>query len=151
MALSLSNFLVTLLLLLPHGLITGANAATVNYDFNVGWVTANPDGMAERPVIGINGQWPIPVLNITKGDRVIINLHNQVRIVLEPSLEPYANCSQLGNESTSMHFHGINQNGTTQMDGPVGVTQCDIPPGSSMTYDFTVRSLGSLRYDTAKL
>ena len=79
MALSLSNFLVTLLLLLPHGLIPGANAATRHFDWNIGWVNANPDGQAERPVIGINGQWPIPLLNITKGDRVIVNLHNQVR------------------------------------------------------------------------
>ena len=79
MALSLSNFLVTLLLLLPAGLISGTNAATVNFDWNIGWVNANPDGVAERPVIGINGQWPIPLLNITKGDRVIVDLHNRVR------------------------------------------------------------------------
>ena len=78
MALSLSNFLVTLLLLLPAGLIAGTNAATVNFDWSIGWVRANPDGMAERAVIGINGQWPLPLLNITKGDRVIVNLHNQV-------------------------------------------------------------------------
>jgi FtsP/CotA-like multicopper oxidase with cupredoxin domain len=78
MALSLSNFLVCLIALLPKGLIPGANAATVTHDFNVGWVRANPDGQAERSVIGINGQWPLPLLNFTKGDRVIINLHNQV-------------------------------------------------------------------------
>jgi iron transport multicopper oxidase len=78
MALSLSNFLVTLLLLLPAGLIPAANADTVTYDWNIGWTTANPDGQAERRVIGINGQWPIPLLNITKGDRVVVNLHNQV-------------------------------------------------------------------------
>lgn len=53
-------------------------AATVTYDWNITWVTANPDGMLERPVIGINGQWPLPMLNLTKGDRVIANVHNQV-------------------------------------------------------------------------
>ena len=78
MALSLSNFLVTLLMLLPHGLIGRANAGTINYNWNIGWVNRNPDGLAERPVIAINGQWPLPVLNITKGDRVIVHLHNQV-------------------------------------------------------------------------
>jgi iron transport multicopper oxidase len=36
--------------------------------------------MAERPVVGINGQWPLPLLNITKGDRVVINLNNQVTL-----------------------------------------------------------------------
>ncbi|KAK5132386.1 hypothetical protein LTR08_009157 [Meristemomyces frigidus] len=79
MALSLSNFLVTLLTLLSNGLFTAVAAETVTFDWNVGWVRANPDGMAERPVMGINGQWPLPLLNITKGDRVIVNLHNQVR------------------------------------------------------------------------
>jgi iron transport multicopper oxidase len=49
---------------------------------------------------------------------------------------------QLGNQSTSLHFHGLFQNGTNQMDGPPGVVQCSIPPGSSFTYNFTVR-LGS--------
>jgi len=120
MAISLSNFLVTLLLLLPHGLI--ANAATINYEWNITWVTANPDGQFERPVMGINGQWPLPLLNFTKGDRIIATVNNQ-----------------LGNQSTSMHFHGFFQNGTNDMDGPVGVNQCGIPPGSTFVYNFTVR------------
>lgn len=85
MALSLSNFLITLLLLLAGGLIPAARADTVTYDWNVSWVNANPDGQFERRVIGINGQWPIPLLNITKGDRVIVNLHNQVCHPLEPA------------------------------------------------------------------
>jgi hypothetical protein len=98
-----------------------AGATTQTYDFNVTWVTANPDGLYERPVIGINGQWPIPIINTTVGDRVIIHLHNQ-----------------LGNETTSLHFHGFFQNGTTEMDGPTAVTQCAVAPGSSITYNFTV-------------
>ena len=53
-------------------------AATHNFDWTVGWVTANPDGMLERPVMGLNGQWPWPLLNFTMGDRVIVNLHNGV-------------------------------------------------------------------------
>ena len=55
------------------------SAATVTLDWNITWVRANPDGMAERPVMGINGQWPLPLLNFTKGDQVIANVHNQVR------------------------------------------------------------------------
>lgn len=98
-----------------------ASAATLTYNWNVTWVTANPDGLQPRPVIGINGEWPIPVLNFTKGDRIIVNVYND-----------------LGNQSTSFHFHGFFQNGTNEMDGPPAVTQCDIPPGSSFTYNFTV-------------
>ena len=80
MALSLSNFLVPLLMLLPNGLIPAVAAETVTFNWTVGWVRANPDGRAERPVMGINGQWPLPLLNITKGDRVIVNLKNEVRL-----------------------------------------------------------------------
>lgn len=99
-----------------------ASAATVNYDFNITWVTANPDGAFARPVIGINNQWPIPRIEANVGDRIVINVNNQ-----------------LGNQSTSLHFHGLFMNGTTHMDGPVGVSQCEIPPGHSFKYDFTVR------------
>ena len=96
-------------------------AAVVSYDFDISWVHANPDGDTTRPVIGINGKWPIPPITATKGDRVIVNVKNS-----------------LGNQSTSLHFHGLYQHGTTHMDGPSGVTQCEIRPGSSFVYNFTV-------------
>ncbi|GAB0139089.1 Iron transport multicopper oxidase fetC [Epichloe bromicola] len=106
-----------------------AAAATINHDFNVTWVRANPDGAFERPVIGINGKWPIPTIECNLGDRIVINLNNQ-----------------LGNQSTSLHFHGLFQNGTNHMDGPSGVTQCAAPPGSSITYNFTVDQPGTYWY-----
>ncbi|KAL1302666.1 hypothetical protein AAFC00_003031 [Neodothiora populina] len=127
MALSLSNFLVAFLTLSCNTLL--ANAATVTYDWNITWVTANPSGQEERPVIGINGQWPLPMLNFTKGDRIIANVHNQ-----------------LGNQSTSIHWHGFFQNGTNDMDGPQGVTQCGIAPNSTFTYDFTADQSGTYWY-----
>lgn len=140
MALSLSNFLIPIAALLAGGLWPAVRADTVTYDWDIGWVRANPDGMAERPVIGINGQWPLPLLNITKGDRVIVNMHNSVsHRTLQCTSVPTADCEQLGNETTSIHFHGMFQNGTNAMDGPVGVTQCDVPPGSSFKLNFTVR------------
>lgn len=117
MAISVYSLLSTALLIFL------ARADVVTYDFDVGWVYANPDGLATRPVIGINGQWPIPTISASKGDRIIVNVKNS-----------------LGNESTSLHFHGLYQNGTSHMDGPVGVTQCAVPPGSSFTYNFTVSS-----------
>ncbi|KAG8405236.1 hypothetical protein J3458_021901 [Metarhizium acridum] len=106
-----------------------ASAATINHDFNVTWVRANPDAAFERPVIGINGKWPIPTIECNVGDRLIINVHNQ-----------------LGNQSTSLHFHGLFQNGTNNMDGPAGVNQCSIPPGSSFTYNFTIDQPGTYWY-----
>jgi iron transport multicopper oxidase len=122
------------------------NAETVTLDWNITWVRANPDGMAERPVMGINGQWPLPLLNFTKGDRVIANVHNQVRRHVRPSTFSNADALQLGNQSTSIHFHGLFQNRTNDMDGPVGVTQCGIPPGSTFTYNFTIEQPGTYWY-----
>ncbi|EMC92270.1 hypothetical protein BAUCODRAFT_126264 [Baudoinia panamericana UAMH 10762] len=127
MALSLSNFLYAILATSGH--VLAVYADTVTFNWNITWVRANPDGMAERPTIGINGQWPLPLLNITKGDNIVVHLNNM-----------------LGNQSTSMHFHGMFQNGTNEMDGPVGVTQCDVPPGSSFTLNFTVDQPGTYWY-----
>ena len=35
-----------------------ARAATVDLYWNVSYTTANPDGLFERQVIGVNGTWP---------------------------------------------------------------------------------------------
>jgi len=45
-----------------------------------------------------------------------------------------------------MHFHGLYQNGTNDMDGPVGVTQCDVPPGSKFKLNFTIDQPGTYWY-----
>ena len=110
---------LSLLSLFLYGVV--ANAATITYNFTVSWVIANPDGLQPRPVMGINGQWPIPWITASVGDRVVVKLQNQ-----------------LGNATTSLHFHGLYQNGTTEMDGVVGTSQCAIGVGESFTYNFTV-------------
>ncbi|KAK5142597.1 hypothetical protein LTR04_002171 [Oleoguttula sp. CCFEE 6159] len=52
----------------------------------------------------------------------------------------------LGNETTSLHFHGLFQHGSNTMDGPSGVTQCPIQPGGSLTYDFVIDQPGTYWY-----
>ncbi|RLV89395.1 Iron transport multicopper oxidase FET3 [Spathaspora sp. JA1] len=96
------------------------NAETHTWWFETGWVTANPDGVQEREFIGFNGTWPLPTLRIKKGDTVNLHLINGLQ------------------ENTTLHFHGMFQRGTNQMDGPEMVTQCPISPGSSFLYNFTV-------------
>lgn len=90
------------------------------YKWDVTWVNAAPDGF-ERPVIGINGKWPPPPIDAQVGEQITVILTNR-----------------LGNQTTSLHFHGMSMMGTNQMDGPSGVTQCPIPPGSTFTYSFIV-------------
>ncbi|KAJ5148876.1 hypothetical protein N7448_000454 [Penicillium atrosanguineum] len=105
-----------------------AAAKDVYLDWNVTWVNASPDGF-ERPVIGINGQWPCPQIDVDVGDRLIVDVYNG-----------------LGNQSTGIHWHGFHQYATGVMDGASGVTQCPLAPGSHMQYHFDVNQTGTYWY-----
>ncbi|EIW71885.1 multi-copper oxidase, partial [Tremella mesenterica DSM 1558] len=97
---------------------TVAKAATLEQWWNITWTTANPDGLQERRVIGVNGTWPPPPLIGTQGDVFLIHATNG-----------------LGDGSgTSLHSHGMFFNGTNYYDGAVGITQCSIPPGETLDY-----------------
>ena len=112
-----SSFVLYLLLLSATAL-----AKTVTYDWEVTFVhNANPDGRHSRTVVGINGQWPCPKIEVEVGDRLVVNVLNK-----------------LPNQYTSLHFHGLHQRGSAAMDGPPSATQCQIPPGGIFTYDFEV-------------
>ncbi|PYI00842.1 multicopper oxidase [Aspergillus sclerotiicarbonarius CBS 121057] len=106
-----------------------ARASIVAYDFNVSWVIANPDAAFSRSVIGINGQWPPPTMRASVGDTILVNVYNN-----------------LGNQSTSLHFHGLSMQGTPHMDGTAQGSQCAILPGSSFQYNFTVDQPGTYWY-----
>lgn len=102
-------------------LATIVAAETHTWYFQTTWLNANPDGTYERPVIGFNNTWPLPTLTVKKGDRVNLYLNNG-----------------FDDRNTTLHFHGMFQNGSSQMDGPEMVTQCPIAPGDTMLYNFTV-------------
>ena len=89
-----------LLVLCLAVLLTLVHADTRTFNFSVGWVNRNPDGLQERRVMGINGQWPIPRIEANVGDRIVVHLKND-----------------LGDVPTSLHFHGLFMNGTNHMDG----------------------------------
>lgn len=107
-------------LFLVSGLVQFVAAKDVYLYWNVTWVTAAPDGF-ERPVIGINGQWPCPQIDVTVGDRLIVDVENG-----------------LGNQSTAIHWHGFHQRMSGTMDGASWVTQCPVAPGQVIRYDFKV-------------
>ncbi|KIL58885.1 multicopper oxidase [Amanita muscaria Koide BX008] len=68
---------------------------------------------------------PGPLIVGKKGDQFrinVVNLLNDTTMVT----------------TTSIHWHGIFQQGTNWADGPIGVTQCPIIPGDSFLYQFTV-------------
>lgn len=73
-----------------------------------------------------NQQVPGPRIRITEGDRIRINVTNDLP------------------ESTSVHWHGLIV--PNQFDGPAEVTQDPIEPGQTFTYEFTVTQAGTYFY-----
>jgi iron transport multicopper oxidase len=98
-------------------------------DFHVGNRILAPDGFNRSTVLAGPSSseldFPGPLITGTKGDRFQINLINEL-----------TDTSML--RSTSIHWHGFFQAGSSWADGPVGVTQCPIAPGNSFLYDFQV-------------
>ena len=88
------------------GLPAFVYSATQTLEWDIAYTTANPDGQFERRVMGVNGKWPPPPIELDYGDRLVLKVNNQ-----------------LGDVVTGLHAHGLFQNGTNYYDGPVGVVQ----------------------------
>ncbi|CAG8494695.1 162_t:CDS:2 [Acaulospora morrowiae] len=78
----------------------------------------DPDGFT-RLVWTSNGQYPGPTIRINKGDRLVVNVTNNLT------------------DPATIHWHGIFQRETNWFDGVAGQTQCPIPSGVSFVYNFT--------------
>ncbi|KAG1786365.1 laccase [Suillus plorans] len=85
-----------------------------------------PDGFAHDAIV-VNGDYPGPVLTAVKGERFQIKVKN---VLVDESM----------NKSTTVHWHGIKQRSSNEMDGTAMVTQCPIASGHSFMYDFTPAS-----------
>lgn len=68
----------------------------------------------------VNGMYPGPVVNITEGDTVVVNVTN---------MQEYP---------VTIHWHGIFQFMTNWADGPAHFTQCSLKTGNSQIYEFIV-------------
>ncbi|EMR64497.1 putative iron transport multicopper oxidase fet3 protein [Eutypa lata UCREL1] len=108
-------------------------AEIVTYTWDVTWVNASPDGFA-RPIIGINGRWPCPLIEANIGDTIVVHMTNL-----------------LGNETSGIHFHGINQIDSPEMDGASGVVQCPCPPNNTVTYSFLADEPGTFWWHSHNL
>ncbi|KAJ2846762.1 ferroxidase fet3 [Coemansia brasiliensis] len=104
---------------------TTAISKRVELNWDIGYLQANPDGLNQRRVIGVNGKWPPPVIEVNEGDILAINAHNSL------------------DEPTSLHAHGFHQVGTTYFDGVPGVTECGIPPNGTFTYEYNITQTGT--------
>lgn len=99
--------------------VTSVAARTLQFEFLIAGGVVSPDG-TETEGITINGQFPGPAIEATMGDRIQVQVVNQLT------------------KDFSIHWHGMRQFGTLRSDGVPGITQEPIPPGGSYLYDFEV-------------
>ncbi|KAJ2139202.1 ferroxidase fet3 [Coemansia sp. RSA 353] len=91
-------------------------AKNVVHYWDLTYAQANPDGLFERRVIGVNGVWPPPTIHATLNDTLTIEVRNSL------------------DDAVTIHAHGLLNNNTSYMDGAFMITQCGIPPGANFTY-----------------
>ncbi|KAI3342395.1 multicopper oxidase [Ustulina deusta] len=98
------------------------------YWFEIVNSTLAPDGV-ERMTLTVNGSIPGPTIEADWGDTVVVHVKNSLQ-----------------NNGTSIHWHGIRQQGTTEQDGVASITQCPVAPDDSMTYTWRATQYGTTWY-----
>jgi len=83
------------------------------------------DGI-QTEVFAYNGSVPGPEIRVAKGDRVIVHFTNELP------------------EPTTVHWHGVRV--PNHVDGVPGVTQPEVQPGETFTYDFIAPDAGTFWY-----
>jgi FtsP/CotA-like multicopper oxidase with cupredoxin domain len=104
-----------------------ATSSVVEYELNVGSRNAQPDGRS-RTIWCYNDELPGPLIRAKLGQRLRIKVANHLQV------------------PTSVHWHGLHQPGTWQMDGVDKVSHAPIAPGSSFTYEFVATPAGTHWY-----
>jgi iron transport multicopper oxidase len=85
-----------------------------------------PDGFMRSASLA-GGTFPGPLIAANKGDQFALNVINDLR-------------DQDMFLSTSVHWHGLAQNGTNYVDGVSFVTQCPIAQNDSFLHQFQVKN-----------
>lgn len=113
----------------PAG-IAGSRFTDPNFEINltadvVQWEVLDGEFVE---VWGYNGQYPGPEIRVLEGDKVRVNLTNNLP------------------EATTIHWHGLEI--PNDQDGVPGITQPDIALGESWTYEFVAPKPGTSMYHT---
>jgi len=98
-------------------------------DLYIGNKVIQPDGFSRSAVLAGSSpdslQFPGPAIRANKGATFRLNVINQLT---DTSMVT----------TTSVHWHGLFQEGSNWADGPVGVSQCPIKPENSFLYEFKI-------------
>jgi FtsP/CotA-like multicopper oxidase with cupredoxin domain len=103
------------------------NLPVAEYELSVANREAEPDGRSRR-ISCYNGQLPGPLIRARLGQKLRIKVVNHL------------------STPTSVHWHGLHQPGTWQMDGVDQVSHAPIPPGETFVYEFTATPAGTHWY-----
>lgn len=98
------------------------------FDLDVSVIKWNILPYEQVMAYAFNRQVPGPRIRVTEGDRIRINITNNLP------------------EETSVHWHGLIL--PNEMDGPAEITQPPIEPGQTYTYEFTTQQAGTFFYHT---
>jgi len=105
------------LFFLRHAVARGENV--VHHVLRLSEFFAAPDGIKVL-VAGVNGEVQAPTVEVHRGDRLSLEVHNGLNVPM------------------SIHVHGFEYRSEPYMDGVTGLTQCAIAPNSVFTYNITV-------------
>ncbi|XP_030461669.2 laccase-14-like [Syzygium oleosum] len=108
------------LVLVSRGLVCMAQGKVYYYDFVL--EEANFTRLCStKSMLTVNGSFPGPEIRVHRGDTVFVNVHNH------------------GEYGVTIHWHGVREPRNPWSDGPENITQCPIPPGTSLLQeiDFT--------------
>ncbi|KAH8111779.1 laccase [Phellopilus nigrolimitatus] len=118
-----SSTLLSSLAILSLSFSRQALAAVVRHDLNIVNAQLAPDGFTRSTVVA-NGTFPGPLISGNIGDNFQINVIDNLT-------------DATMRRATSVHWHGLFQAGTNEMDGPAWVNQCPIVPDQSFLYNFS--------------
>ncbi|KAK4231593.1 putative laccase precursor [Podospora fimiseda] len=99
------------------------------------WIIVNetldlsPDGQKKIGGVTFNGTYPGPLIEACWGDLIKVHVRNNYK----PN-------------GTTIHWHGIRQLHSNEMDGVNGVTQCPIAQDQVFTYEFRAQQYGHTWY-----
>ncbi|KAG6576324.1 Multicopper oxidase [Phytophthora cinnamomi] len=104
---------------------TGVDADVVSYDWRVTPVAAVFDGVPANSLGISNRPAHEAAIDVQLGQEVEARVTNEL------------------DEPTCLHWHGLRQLGTQEIDGVPEITQCNIDPNRTVTYRFTPDKAGS--------
>jgi FtsP/CotA-like multicopper oxidase with cupredoxin domain len=111
----------------PAADVSKAGRAVREYQLEIVGREAAPDGR-QRQIFCYNGELPGPTIRAKVGDTLRVKVFNKLDV---PS---------------SVHWHGMHQPGTWQMDGVANVSAPPIPPGTEFVYEFQATPAGTHWY-----